>query len=114
MQRQAAASSRDDRGKVPVHSHKFIVRGFLTSRYPTGAFFIQVGICGDHLVTLQHHKRFGSIQEVRILVGMLLPVMGDRGIAGNEPRHDSYGKQPCPNNSKLCGITLYGKAPSVH
>ena len=92
MQRQAAASSRDDGGKVPVHSHKFVVRGFLTSRYPTGAFFIQVGICGDHVATLQHQKRFGSIQDVRILVGMLLPVMGDRDTAGDEPRQDRYGE----------------------
>ena len=81
---------------------------------PDGAFFIQVGIYGDHLATLQHQKRFGSIQEVPILVGMLLPVMGDRGIAGDEPRHDRYGEQLCQNNSESCGITVHCMGPSVH
>ena len=79
-----------------------------------GAFFIQVGISGDHLATLHHQKRFGSIQDVRVLVGMLVPVMGDRGAAGDEPRHDLYGEQPCPNNSESCGIPPNGIGPIVN
>ena len=89
-------------------------QGVSDQQVPDGAFFIQVGICGDHLATLQHQKRFNSKQDVRILLGMLLPVMGDHGIAGDERRHDRYGKQPCPNNSESRGITLNGMGPIVH
>ena len=89
-------------------------QGVSDQQVPDGAFFIQVGICGDHLATLQHQKRFGSLQDVRILVGMLLPVMGERGAADDEPRNGRYGEQPCPNNRDDCGITLHGKGPSVH
>ena len=73
-----------------------------------------MGICGDHLAMPQNQKRFGSIQDVRILVDMLLPVMGDCGIAGDEPRHDRYGEQPWPNNSESWGITLNGMGPIVY
>ena len=52
---------------------------------PDGAFFIQVGICGDHLATLQHQKRFSSIQDKRILVGMLLPVMAIAALPAMSP-----------------------------
>ena len=89
-------------------------QGVSDQQVPDEAFFIQVGICGDHLATLQHQKRFSSKQDVRILVGMLLPVICDRGIAGDEPRHDRYGEQPCPNNSESCGITLHGMGAIVN
>ena len=89
-------------------------QGVSDQQVPDGVVFIQVGICGDHLATLQHQKRFGSIQDGRILVSMLIPVMGDRGIAGDEPRHDRYGEQPSPNNSESCGCNLHSMGPSVN